>query len=126
MLAADVNRQWPNHSRQVAGSRIDQRLPGESNLCCRSRVGIYEQDNDSLVSDRCGMHDLPGVCGVSEDRRMLRYFADSSAGSAPEWRSFFRGTAAHNTIRVNQADQSQIAGPFMWLKKANAWIDDLS
>jgi hypothetical protein len=48
------------------------RLPGESNLCCRSRVGIYEQDNDSLVSDRCGMPDLPGVCGVSEDRRMLR------------------------------------------------------
>jgi hypothetical protein len=46
--------------------------------------------------------------------------------SAPEWRSFFRGTAAHNTIRVNREDQSQIAGPFMWLRKANAWIDDLS
>jgi len=73
-----------------------QRLPGESNMCCRSRVIIYEQDNDSLVTDRCnslsgcwmnsmsfqgrGMLDLPGVCGVSGDRRMLRYFAGSSAG----------------------------------------------
>ena len=46
--------------------------------------------------------------------------------SDPKWRSYFRGTSAHNTIRVNQADQSQIAGPFMWLKKANAWIDGLS
>ena len=46
--------------------------------------------------------------------------------SAPEWRSYFRGTAAHNTIRVNQQDQSQIAGPFMWHKKANARINELS
>jgi len=43
--------------------------------------------------------------------------------SDPEWRSYFRGTAAHNTIRVNQEDQSQIAGPFMWGKKANARIE---
>ncbi|MEE9304419.1 MAG: alginate lyase family protein, partial [Thiotrichaceae bacterium] len=44
--------------------------------------------------------------------------------SASEWRSYFRGTSAHNTIRVNQQDQSQIGGSFMWLAKANAWIDD--
>lgn len=46
--------------------------------------------------------------------------------SAPDWRSYFRGTAAHNTIRVNHEDQSEIAGPFMWLKKANSWIDGFS
>lgn len=45
--------------------------------------------------------------------------------SDPAWRSYFRGTAAHNTIRVNQEDQSRIGGSFMWLKKANAWIDGL-
>ncbi len=44
--------------------------------------------------------------------------------SNPEWRSYFRGTSAHNTIRINQEDQSQIGGPFMWLEKANAWVDD--
>jgi len=46
--------------------------------------------------------------------------------SAPEWRSYFRGTAAHNTVRVNQADQSEIAGPFMWSRKANALLDEVS
>lgn len=46
--------------------------------------------------------------------------------SAPEWRSYFRGTAAHNTIRINGEDQSQIAGPFMWLRQADAWIDSSS
>ncbi len=45
--------------------------------------------------------------------------------SDPEWRSYFRGTAAHNTIRVNQEDQSQITGPFMWGRKAGAWIENL-
>lgn len=44
--------------------------------------------------------------------------------SAPEWRNYFRGTSAHNTIRVNGADQSRIGGPFLWLDKATASIQE--
>jgi hypothetical protein len=36
------------------------------------------------------------------------------------WRQYFRGTAAHNTLRVDGRDQSQSGGNFMWLKKASA------
>ena len=36
------------------------------------------------------------------------------------WRAYFRGTAAHNTLRVDGADQSRPGGKFMWLGKANA------
>jgi hypothetical protein len=36
------------------------------------------------------------------------------------WRRYFRGTAAHNTLRVDGMDQSQSGGNFMWLKKADA------
>jgi hypothetical protein len=35
------------------------------------------------------------------------------------WRRYFRGTAAHNTVRVDGVDQSQSGGNFMWLRKAN-------
>src|SRR5260221_679250 len=37
-----------------------------------------------------------------------------------EWRAYFRGTAAHNTLRVDARDQSQPGGNFMWLRKARA------
>ena len=37
-----------------------------------------------------------------------------------EWRAYFRGTSAHNTVRVDGRDQSQPGGNFMWLRKAQA------
>ena len=43
-----------------------------------------------------------------------------------QWRAYFRGTSAHNTLRVDGQDQSQTGGNFMWLRKAKAgcaqWI----
>jgi heparinase II/III-like protein len=36
------------------------------------------------------------------------------------WRQYFRGTSAHNTVRIDALDQSVPGGNFMWLKKANA------
>ena len=36
------------------------------------------------------------------------------------WRRYFRGTAAHNTVRVDKQDQSEPGGNFMWLRKAGA------
>ena len=38
----------------------------------------------------------------------------------PEWRAYFRGTSAHNTVRIDGRDQSQPGGNFMWLRKAEA------
>ncbi len=35
----------------------------------------------------------------------------------PEWRNWFRGTAAHNTIRIDEQDQARDAGPFAWESK---------
>lgn len=34
------------------------------------------------------------------------------------WRDYFRGTSAHNTVRVAELDQSVSGGRFMWTRKA--------
>jgi hypothetical protein len=36
------------------------------------------------------------------------------------WRQYFRGTSAHNTVRIDGLDQSVPGGNFVWLRKARA------
>ncbi len=42
-----------------------------------------------------------------------------------EWRNYFRSTSAHNTITINNENQSEIKGPFMWgrrpVGRINKW-----
>jgi Heparinase II/III-like protein/Heparinase II/III N-terminus len=40
--------------------------------------------------------------------------------TAEGWRDYFRGTSAHNTIRIDGQDQSVAGGPFLWLRHATA------
>ncbi len=40
--------------------------------------------------------------------------------SGGEWRTYFRGTAAHNTLCVEKTDSSTMAGHFNWSHKAHA------
>jgi len=51
------------------------------------------------------------------DAGTFRYHAGA------RWRDHFRSTAAHNTLRVDGAEQSEMAGPFLWLHKARAWCE---
>ncbi len=45
----------------------------------------------------------------------------------PAWRDYFRSTPAHNTVTINDMDQAQMLGPFLWgarssvTKLADAW-----
>ncbi|MBF0138017.1 MAG: alginate lyase family protein [Magnetococcales bacterium] len=44
------------------------------------------------------------------------------------WRNWFRGTAAHNTVRLDDQEQSVSGGPFLWQRQARAlcevWEED--
>ncbi len=44
----------------------------------------------------------------------------------PEWREVFRGTAAHNTIRIDARDQAAPDGPFRWQDKPEVRLLEFS
>ncbi|MFP4488751.1 MAG: alginate lyase family protein [Bacteroidales bacterium] len=39
-----------------------------------------------------------------------------------EWRKYFIGTLAHNTVRINRQDQALNAGPTLWLKHYRTFV----
>lgn len=46
--------------------------------------------------------------------------------SGGEWRDWFRGTRAHNTLNIEGADQSIMSGAFNWSHKAVARLEEVS
>lgn len=39
-----------------------------------------------------------------------------------EWRQYFRSTLGHNTLRLDDADQSVSGGPFLWTRQARSRV----
>jgi hypothetical protein len=40
----------------------------------------------------------------------------------PDWRTYFRSTLAHNTVQLAGRNQSEIGGPFMWMRAADTRV----
>ena len=76
-------------------------------LGCPTSSGHGHAD---LLSVQCAVFGEP--CLV--DAGTYCYTAD------PLWRDFFRGTAAHSTVRVDGLDQAETAGPFRWHQRPKA------
>lgn len=45
--------------------------------------------------------------------------------TSPDWRQYFIGTLAHNTIRINQKNQAINGGPTLWLKHYKTEVKEI-
>jgi hypothetical protein len=44
--------------------------------------------------------------------------------SDEKWRRYFKGTSAHNTVRVDGREQAEYGGPFLWTTHANGELQE--
>ena len=65
-----------------------------------------------------GHSDALSLCLNYKNKEFLVDPGTYSYHTKEKWRNYFKGTSAHNTVMVDNLNQSVIGGNFMWLGKA--------
>ena len=108
-----------------------EHVEGGARLFADAGVAVFSRTAVHIVADARGFghagaghshaHALSVVCrkensDILIDPGTFTYTAD------PVWRARFRGTAFHNTVRVDARGQADDGGPFRWLNKPETTI----
>lgn len=108
----EQKREFPQGGYYVLGS--DFGTPDEVKIVADAGplgyLSIAAHGHADALSFTCSVAGLPMLI----DPGTYAYHTEQ------KWRDYFRGTSAHNTVRVDGLDQSEPGGNFMWLKKASA------
>src|SRR5262249_28275217 len=89
----------------------DYRLLFKGGPFCYPRIGAHAHCDQLSICLRASGHDIltdsGTYCYHTEER----------------WRRYFRGTSAHNTVRVDGVDQAEYGGPFLWVTHADGKLE---
>jgi hypothetical protein len=105
--------------------------PRKSRLFENAGIAIMQAGDTQLIADAGLMG--PGGAGHSHadtlsfvlrrgDEELLIDAGTFTYVGDAKWRNWFRGTAAHNTIRIDGLDQATPVGPFRWADKPDAVV----
>ena len=115
-----IRREFPDGGYYVLG--CDFETPAEVRIVADAGPLGYREIAAHGHADALSFTLSVGGLEILVDPGTYAYHTDS------QWREYFRGTAAHNTLRIDGVDQSQQGGHFMWLRKAKAhcthWSSD--
>ncbi|HUQ27152.1 MAG TPA: alginate lyase family protein [Usitatibacter sp.] len=107
-----IRREFPDGGYYVLGHEFE--TPSEIRLIADAGPIGYREIAAHGHADALSFTLSLGGCEFIVDPGTFAYHTEA------DWRSYFRGTAAHNTVRIDGEDQSQQGGNFMWLRKARA------
>jgi hypothetical protein len=82
-------------------------------------------DCGPLGSNRIAGHGHADALSVVVGWRGVPLLVDPGTycyNAAPQYRHFFRGTYAHNTLVVDHCDQSEYGASFLWLRDVNCMV----
>ena len=105
-------RAFPDGGYYIFGSKLDS--PEEIKLVA---------DAGALGYLSIAAHGHADALAFTLSVRGIEIFIDPGTyayHTQQKWRDYFRGTSAHNTVCVDNKDQSVSGGNFLWLKHANA------
>jgi hypothetical protein len=125
---------WP----EIGAWWLGERAPGAAAACDGSRlfenagIAIMQAGDTHLIADAGSMgaggagHShadaLSFVLRRGEEDLLIDAGTFTYVGDA-QGRNWFRGTAAHNTIRIDGLDQATPVGPFRWADKPDVTIN---
>lgn len=105
-------------------NNLGRSYPGSGYFIQRSGWGptashlVFDCGNLGMLSGGHGHADALSFTLSAGGKDLLIDPGTSVYNGAPEWRQFFRSTAAHNTVVVDGSDQSETAGTFSWRRKS--------
>jgi hypothetical protein len=129
--ACDEQATWWIADRQV--QPVQNGEPCGSRLFADAGIAVMQSPDLRLIVDagpfgggsaghsHSDTLSLIATCGGEEiliDPGTYTYIVDA------HWRNWFRGSAAHNSVRVDAADQALPDGPFRWAKPPRVEISD--
>jgi Heparinase II/III-like protein/Heparinase II/III N-terminus len=130
-FGADYNHDRSDQSHDREGVVVPQQ---KSQLFEDAGIAIMQAGDVHLVADagpfggggagHSHADTLSFVLRLGDEDLLIDAGTFTYVGDA-KWRNWFRGTAAHNTIRINGLDQATPVDPFRWADKPdvviNAW-----
>jgi hypothetical protein len=111
--------------RPVRAGKFESRLFPDAGLavmtCGAAHAVIDAGPFGALHSGHSHSDTLSLVLSCGEEEILIDPGTYTYTGD-PQWRNWFRGTTAHNTIRIDGRDQGVMAGPFRWTAQPEVQI----
>ena len=112
----------------VVGDKVSSRVFSDSGLVVFRRGDVSALFDAGPFGPWSAGHSHADTLSLVVSRGGDEVLIDSGAYTYmdAEWRDTFRGTAAHNTVRIDGKDQAVSAGPFRWTDKPEVQLVDFS